>query len=137
MAYDRKKKYEQAKQVIEKHHLFFIEDVVSMLGVAKPTFYEMFPIDSNEMNEIKRLLETERVTMKVKLRAKLFSSKSDTGTLALYKLICTDEERKALSQTYQELTGKDGKDLIPDTKLTPDQRKARIEELKSKLNGNK
>ena len=100
MAYDKKKIFEQAKQAIEKHHLFFIEDIVAFLPLSKPTFYDFFPLESNELNDIKSLLETEKVNMKVKLRAKLFNSKGDTATLALYKLICTDEERRALSQSY-------------------------------------
>lgn len=60
MAYDRKKIFEQAKEVIVKHKLFFVEDIVSFLPCTKPTFYDFFPPDSNELNELKELLETNR-----------------------------------------------------------------------------
>lgn len=60
MAYDRKKIFEQAKEMIVKHKLFFVEDIVSFLPCTKPTFYDFFPPDSNELNELKELLETNR-----------------------------------------------------------------------------
>ena len=57
MAYDTKELFEKAKDVIVKHKLFFVEDIVAFLPCSKPTFYEHFPIDSNEINELKELLE--------------------------------------------------------------------------------
>ena len=60
MAYDRKKIFEQAKEVIVKHKLFFVDDIFAFLQCSKLTFYKHFPIDSNEINELKDLLETNR-----------------------------------------------------------------------------
>ena len=40
MAYDRKKIFEQSKEVIVKHKLFFIEDIVAFLPCDKTTFYK-------------------------------------------------------------------------------------------------
>lgn len=42
MAYDREKIFQQAKEVIVKHKLFFVEDIVAFLPCAKPTFYDFF-----------------------------------------------------------------------------------------------
>lgn len=103
---DVKKIFEQAKELIKKHHLFFIEDIISMLPISKPTFYDYFKVDSDEFNELKELIDIERVNMKVVIRAKLSKSGKAAELLALYKLICTDEERKALSMNYQEHSGK-------------------------------
>lgn len=103
MANNREKIFKKALELIPKHHLFFIEDVIAMLPISKPTFYDYFKIDSNELNTIKELLDIEKVNMKVKLRAKMYNSKTDTATLALYKLICSDEERKKLAMTYSEV----------------------------------
>ena len=36
MAYNKKKIFEQAKEVIVKHKLFFIVDIVSFLPISKP-----------------------------------------------------------------------------------------------------
>ena len=102
MAYDKNKIFEQAKEVIVEHSLYFIEDVVAYLPISKPTFYDYFKVDSNEFNELKDLLETNKVRMKVHLRQKLSMGDKAAEILALYKLICSDEERKALQMQYTD-----------------------------------
>ena len=102
MAYDTKELFEKAKDVIVKHKLFFIEDIVAFLPCSKPTFYEHFPIDSNEINELKELLELNRTELKVSMRSKWYKSNAPALQMALMKLICTDEERKKLAMQYSE-----------------------------------
>jgi hypothetical protein len=43
MAYDKLKIFQQAKEVIIKNKLFFLEDIVAFLPCASSTFYEFFP----------------------------------------------------------------------------------------------
>ena len=105
MAYKTSELYERALEEIDKNNLFFVEDVVAYLGIAKPTFYEHFPIDSNEMNAIKEKLNKNAMRTKVSIRSKLHQSKSPTGLLALYKLLATNDERKALAMEYREHSG--------------------------------
>ena len=112
MAYDRLKIFEQAKEVIVKHKLFFIEDIVSFLPCAKPTFYDFFPPDSNELNELKELLEQNRVTLKVSMRSKWYTSNAPALQMALMKLIATPEELKKLSMQYNDVTT-NGKPIQP------------------------
>ena len=102
MAYDRKKIFEQAKEMIVKHKLFFVEDIVAFLPISKPTFYEFFPIDSNEINELKELLEQNRTELKVSMRSKWYKSNAPALQMALMKLIATPEELKRLSMQYNE-----------------------------------
>lgn len=102
MAYDRVKIFDQAKEVIVKHNLFFIEDIVAFLPCSKPTFYEFFPVDSNEFNELKDLLETNRTELKVSMRSKWYESNAPALQMALMKLIATPEELKKLSVNYNE-----------------------------------
>ena len=64
MAYDRKKIFKQAKKAITKHKLIFVDDIVSFLPISKMTFYEFFPLESNESNELKELLEQNRKAFK-------------------------------------------------------------------------
>jgi hypothetical protein len=104
MAYDRIKIFEQAKEVIVKHKLFFIEDIVAFLPISKPTFYEYFDINSNEFNELKELLETNRVSLKVSMRSKWYTSNAPALQMALMKLIASPEELKKLSMQYNDLT---------------------------------
>lgn len=106
MAYDKKAIFEKAKQAIIDNSLYFIEDVVAFLPIVKVTFYDYFPIDSNEMNDIKELLDDNKISMKVKLRKKLSEGDKAAEILALYKLIATDDERRALSMQHVDHTTK-------------------------------
>ena len=114
MAYKKKEIYNQAIEAITKNNLFFIEDIVAWLPISKPTFYEFFPLESNELNNLKNLLNINKTKTKSAIRAKLFKSDKAGELLALYRLICTPEEHRLLNQNYTELTGKGGKDLIPE-----------------------
>lgn len=100
MAYDKKKIYEQAKEVIVKHKLFFIEDIVAFLPCQKSTFYDLIPVSSNEMNELKELLNLNRTELKISMRSKWYKSNAPALQMALMKLIASPEELKRLSMTY-------------------------------------
>lgn len=102
MAYDKDNLYEQARKAIIDNELFFIEDIVAFIPCSKPTFYEHFPIDSNELNSLKELLEQNKITVKSAIRKKLFKSEKAAELLALYRLICTKEEHQLLNQQYIE-----------------------------------
>jgi len=113
MAFDRDKLYQQAETAIKENNLFFIEDIIAFIPCSKQTFYDYFPVGSDEMDDLKDLLEQNKIRTKSAIRAKLYKSPKASELLALYRLICTPEERKMLNQNYIELTGKDGKDLLP------------------------
>ena len=102
MAYDRKKIFEQAKEVIVKHKLFFVEDIVAFLPISKKTFYEFFPLESNESNDLKELLEQNRVTLKVSMRSKWYTSNAPALQMALMKLIASPDELRRLSMQFVE-----------------------------------
>lgn len=107
MAYDRNKIFKQAQDVIKEHNLFFIEDIVAWLPCDKTTFYRFFPTECNEYNTLKKLLEDNKVRMKTSIRAKLYKGKG-ADLIALYKMICTDEERKAIAMVNKtDLTSGD------------------------------
>lgn len=102
MAYDRIKIFEQAKEMIVKHKLFFVEDIVAFLPCDKTTFYRFFEPESNEYNELKDLLETNRVSLKVSMRSKWYTSNAPALQMALMKLIATPEELRKLSMQFVE-----------------------------------
>lgn len=104
MAYNKKELFEKAIEVIREKKLYFIEDVISNLPCAKPTFYDHFKIDSNEMNTIKEELELNKVALKSSMRKKWYDSDNATLQIALMKLISTDDERKKISNTYIDKT---------------------------------
>jgi hypothetical protein len=74
------------------------------LPISKPTFYDFFNPDSNELNELKGLLETNRTELKVSMRSKWYKSNAPALQMALMKLIATPEELKKLSMQYNDHT---------------------------------
>ena len=108
MAYKSDDLILQAVSDIEKHKLFFVEDIIDLLPCSKPTFYQHFTRESDELNYLKEKLRYNNVIMKVSIRQKLHKGNNTTALLALYKLICLDEERKNLSQTYMDHSSEDG-----------------------------
>jgi len=104
MAYDKEKIFEQAKEMIVKHKLFFTDDIVAFLPCSKSTFYEYFPDKSDKLDELKGLLETNRIELKVSMRSKWYKSNAPALQMALMKLICNDEERRMLSMQHNDIT---------------------------------
>lgn len=107
MAYNKKEIFETAKKKTVEHKLFFVEDIVAFLPCSKPTFYDFFPPDSNELNELKALLEINRTELKVSMRSKWYKSNAPALQMALMKLIASPEELKRLSMNHQVLEGGD------------------------------
>jgi hypothetical protein len=109
MAYDRKKIFQQAKEAIVKNKLFFVEDVVAYLPCDKTSFYRFFPVDCNEYNELKELLEQNKTEIKVSMRSKWYKSENATLQMALYKIIANEDELRRLSVVKNEIAGNEGK----------------------------
>lgn len=101
MAYDKELIFQQAKDVIANNNLFFIEDVVAFLPCDRATYYRLFPQDCDECDALKKMLEANKIRTKASIRNKLYKGKGG-DLIALYKMICTDEERKAISMSYVE-----------------------------------
>ena len=91
---------EKSIDVINKHNLIFIEDVCAYLGVSKTTFYEKFPLNLNDYNDISALLEQNKINIKVSIRHKWSISDNPTAQMALYKLCSNVNEHKLLQQNY-------------------------------------
>jgi len=101
MAYDKKKIFNQAKEMIVKHKLFFIEDIVAFIPCSKNYFYDHFPVNSNEYDELKGMLEINRTELKVSMRSKWYKSNAPALQMALMKLIASPEELRKLSMNHQ------------------------------------
>lgn len=100
MAYDRKKIFEQAKEQIVSKRLIFVEEVVAFLPISKESFYTFYPIGSDEFDELKGLIETNKISLKTSMRKKWYDSDNPTLQMGLMKLLATQEEHRKLSQTY-------------------------------------
>lgn len=126
MAYDKNKIFKQAEKAIQENNLFFVEDIVAFLPCDKTTFYKFFPVESNELNTLKDMLDDNKVKTKSGIRAKLWKSEKAAELLALYRLIATPEEHQKLNQAYIDHTtnGESMNTVI--TTLSPDELKERL-----------
>lgn len=110
MAYNTEDLFNQAIKAIQDNEPLFIEDLVSFMPCSKPTFYDHFPIDSNEFNELKELIEKNKISQKSSLRKNWKNIDSAPALqLALYKLLASPEEHKALQMAYTDHTNKGDK----------------------------
>jgi len=101
--YNKKDLFEQAKKAIKENNLFFFSDVIAFLPCHTDTFYQYFRPESKEHSELRSMLENNKIKTKSAIRAKLFKSQKAGELLALYRLICTPEERRMLNQSYLEV----------------------------------
>jgi hypothetical protein len=107
MAYKKENILKESLELIEKHHLIFIDDIVGLLPCSAPTFYSFFPPESNELNDIKARLAKNRISMKANMRKKWYQSENATLQVALMKLIATDDEAARLSGVPKETKQKE------------------------------
>lgn len=103
---DKDKLKVKAIEAITKNKLIFVEDVAAMCGINKTTLYDKFPIESNDYNDIKELLEQNKIDIKVSIRYKWSKSDNPTAQMALYKLCSNAEEHRKLQQNYTDVTSK-------------------------------
>lgn len=80
-------------------------DLIVHSGVSSSTFYDYFPAGSEELENIKDMLEVTRIKIKSGVRKKLYKGGQALGLIALYKLLGTDEERAILNQQEVRLSG--------------------------------
>lgn len=129
---DKEKLKAKAIEVINKNKLIFIEDICAMCGINKSTFYDKFHIDSDDYNELSKMLEENKISLKVGLRKKWFESDNATTQMALYKLCSTDSEHKKLQQNYTDVTT-DGEKIQSQEVMTLEQAKEYAKQLNDEV----
>ena len=88
-------------KAVEKHKLFFIQDIIAYLPIGSSQFYNR---NLEKSETIKEAMNEQRTLLKVSMRSKWYISKNATLQMGLMKLIATDEERIKLSQTFKDIT---------------------------------
>lgn len=110
--YTREQIFERAKEAIMANNLFFIRDVVAFLPISKSKFYELFDAEMDTMDtykdkmfgELVEMLEENKIQTKCKIRKKLEKGDKASELLALYRMICTPDERREINQSYIDHT---------------------------------
>lgn len=98
MAYKTEELEKKSLEAIDKHKLFFIEDIVAYLPCDKSTFYNH---KLHELDTIKDALEKNKVEIKTSMRSKWYKSDNPTLQMGLYKLIGTEQEAERLGTTLK------------------------------------
>ena len=105
MEWNTEKLLERALEALEKDdNLLFVEDVAAACGVSRKTFYKYIVKDSEEYAKIWEAITENRIKVKQYIRLKLRISGKAAELLSLYRMICTDEERRAINQQYVEMS---------------------------------
>jgi Mn-containing catalase len=115
MAYNTEELFNKGMEAIEKHKLFFIEDIIALLPCRKSTFYEHFPNETDYYKRMFEALEKNRIEIKSSMRSKWYKSTAPALQLALYKLIASPDEHQALQMNYVDHTTKGDKITPPIT----------------------
>jgi len=101
MAYKKADLEKQAIEAIQKHNLFFIQDVAAFLPCDRSTFYNH---DLDKLDTIKDALEKNRIKTKNGLRAKWYHGNAPATQIALYKLLADEDEIRKLSLQHHDHT---------------------------------
>lgn len=91
-----KKLEKECIEAIKNNNLTFIDEIFIFIDVEPSQFYEA---KLDETQVIKDAIEINRAKLKHDLRIKWFESTNATLNAALYKLICTEDEKRSLSST--------------------------------------
>lgn len=98
----KRKEYEDIVDLcikaIKKYKILFISDLVTFLPISRATFYN-YKLD--KLDSIKDAIDDNKIMMKQALRARWFENPAPALQIALYKMICTEEERNAISNNPQ------------------------------------
>jgi len=90
-------------KVIEENKIYVIKDIFAFYtGIKSSQFYNL-KLEKSE--SILKALDDNKVKTKYSLKQKWLDSNNAILQLALYKLICTDDERRALSMQQIEHSG--------------------------------
>ena len=96
--------FKKAVSAIKKNgDILFIEDVRVCLGITRATLYRWWPKGSPEYERIFELIEDNKISMKMNIRKELGKSTRAPELLSLYRMIATEEERRAINQTYVDV----------------------------------
>lgn len=96
-------KYEsEILAIINEERLFNIISIFAYYkGCTRATFYNN---GLDKLDSIKNALENNKLLTCQSLKQKWYKSENPTLQLALFKTICTEEERKALSMVNTDIT---------------------------------
>ena len=89
-----KKLEKQCIEIIIENSIVFADEIFIFTEISPSMFYQA---QLDKSAAIKDAIDINRAKLKRDLRLKWFDSTNATLNAALYKLVCSDEERRSLS----------------------------------------
>ena len=99
---DTDKLFADVMAAIKAHNIWTISEVPCFVGVSRPTLYNHFPVGSERLDAIQAALDENKMKSRVSLRNAMFKKKDPSCLIALYKMVATPDERKALASHFLE-----------------------------------
>ena len=97
MTFDKDDMLKKALEAAKKEELVYVEEVITYLPISKATFYSYFPLDSDGLNAIKEILETNIVNRKQRLVKKWEKSDNATLEVVAFKLLATEDQLRRIN----------------------------------------
>ena len=104
MAYDKDKLEKQAIEAAKDNNLIFLSEVHVYLPCAERTFYDL---QLHKSQELKEILQKNRVSQKVKMRKKWYASDNAALQISAYKLLADQHELDRLTINKNQNENKD------------------------------
>lgn len=101
MAYNKEELEQEAVKIAKTKKCVFINEVAAFMPCSKSTFYNH---ELEKLDSIKDVLWKNRTEMSYTQNRKWYLSDNATLQISLRKLIGTDEDRRRLSQSWQDIT---------------------------------
>ena len=89
MAYKKTDMIKQSLEAIKENNLVFVEEIIAFVPFSQATFYNH---KLEQLEEIKKALDNNRIRTKAGLRKNWRESKSPALQIALYRLLATESE---------------------------------------------
>ena len=101
MLLDTNKLIEKSLKAIKLHRVTLITEVPIYIGISTASFYNH---KLHEVDEIVDAVNANKIRITSELKTKWFDSTNATLQIALYKLICSEDDAHRLNATKQILT---------------------------------
>jgi len=117
-------------EAIEKYKLTNIQHIFAYYTDIKSAQFYNLELEKSE--SIKEAIKTNRAKACSFMLSKWIASDRDALQISAFKILCSDEERRALSMNHQDITT-NGKDIVSKySDWTPEQIRAEIQRLDDK-----
>ena len=103
MAYKTEYLYDLSMEAVTSYKPINITELIKYLPCAESTWREHFPLESEGYKKITQAIHLECVKIKSSIRAKWYQKGSGPESIALYKLLGTEDEVHRLNGSRQEI----------------------------------